>query len=747
MGNAKPGLTKILCAAAVLLVLTAAAFIFKSASEEEVVTHKSEAPSGEHLYTNRLIHEKSPYLLQHAHNPVDWYPWGKEAFDKAVAEDKPIFLSIGYSTCHWCHVMEKESFENADIARLLNEYFVPIKVDREERPDIDKIYMSFVVASTGSGGWPMSVFLTPERKPFYGGTYFPPKDMYGRPGFDTLLRKIHATWTDQKEKVKASSEQFIQLFEESVTRGREGDVSETLLLSGYRHYLSMYDASEGGFGGAPKFPSAHGLSFLMRYYARTGESEALKMAEKTLIKMAEGGIRDHVGGGFHRYSVDAEWFLPHFEKMLYDQAMMMRAYTEAYQITGNPLYRTVAEETGRYVIRDLMDKDGGFYSAEDADSPVSMDSSEKKEGAFYVWKYETLSEVLGKDFKIFAYLYGVDVTGNILNDPHGEFDQQNHLAVKKSAQSAAAEFNISVDEVEAVRSRSLSALSEIRNKRLRPHLDDKILTDWNGLMIDALAYSGFVFENQQFISSASAAAERILKEFRNSEGHLYHRFRDGEAAIEGQLDDYAFFLKGLLTLYQSTQQPKWLRSADGLAGQMVSKFQDATDGTFYMTLGSEDDYLISRPKDFQDGALPAGSSVAAYTLLEAGALMQNSQLEQAGRRLVEATAGHAESSGTSFSYLLQAVDFALGPVKEVVLSADRLSDVKPFLDVMRSEFLPRTVVVVRTQGDDEFVQEFLPYAVLQSPIDHLPTAYICKDHVCQLPTTDIDKFSNNLKQK
>lgn len=722
-------------------------FIFSLIFGGNSLTHSADTQNQTHAFTNRLINEKSPYLLQHAHNPVDWYAWGKEAFDKAKAEDKPIFLSIGYSTCHWCHVMEKESFENETVAKVLNEYFIPIKVDREERPDIDKIYMSFVVASTGSGGWPMSVFLTPDRKPFYGGTYFPPEDRYGRPGFVTLLEKIHTKWTSQKEQVKASSEQFLEFFEESVIQTHEGSVNTSLLLSGYRHYLSLYDASQGGFGGAPKFPSAHGLSFLLRYYARSNETEALRMVEHTLTKMAEGGLRDHVGGGFHRYSVDAEWFLPHFEKMLYDQALLLRAYTEAYQVTKNEFFRTVAEEIAMYVLRDLSDVEGGFYSAEDADSLVSSDAKEKKEGAFYVWSYSDLSKALGKDLDVFNYLYGVDLTGNITQDPHGEFDQQNHLSIQKSVASTAEKFQISIEEVQRIQARSLAHLFDLRNKKPRPHLDDKILTDWNGLMIDALAYAGFVFKNEDFLAAASKAADRILNSFRDEDGNLFHRYRDGEAAIEGQLDDYAFLLKGLLTLYQSTHEAKWLRSADGIADQMIVRFQDVSDGTFFMTLGHPGEYLISRPKDFQDGALPSGSSVAAYSLLEIGSLTQHKRYLETGQRLVTASAGRAESSGMSFAYLLQAVDYMIGPIREVVLSANERKGIEPFLDVIREHFLPRTTVAFRLEGDAKFIEQYIPYAIYQKPMNNLPTAYVCKDHVCQLPTDDVIKFIDNIKQK
>ena len=501
------------------------------------------AQSEAERHTNRLVHEKSPYLLQHAHNPVDWYPWGDEAFEKAKKEDKPIFLSVGYSTCHWCHVMEEESFSNPEMAKIMNDNFISIKVDREERPDVDNIYMQVVMTMTGSGGWPMTVILTPDLKPFFGGTYFPPEDRWGSPGLKSILNTIASKWETERTQILASSESITQAVraEAQSKAAMSHALDEKTLEKAYQQFRSQFDSRFGGFGDAPKFPRSHTLSFLLRYWKRPGDGKALEMVEKTLQEMAKGGMYDHLGGGFHRYSTDGQWRVPHFEKMLYDQAILSKSYLEAYQATGKEEYAQIAREIFGYVLRDMTGSNGAFYSAEDADStPDPAQPKKKSEGAFYIWSHDEIVEALGKErADIFNFYFGVEPNGNAPQDPHGEFKGRNILYVGHSLDETAKRLGKSPQEIETILKETKQILFSIRSKRLRPHLDDKVLTDWNGLMISSLAFASRALDEPRYAESAKKAADFLLEKMKRKDGRLMHRYREGEVAIPGFIEDYA----------------------------------------------------------------------------------------------------------------------------------------------------------------------------------------------------------------
>lgn len=557
------------------------------AQAENYVPHsnKQEAQAGyASTKANRLVNEKSPYLQQHAYNPVDWYPWGDEAFAKAQKEEKPIFLSVGYSTCHWCHVMERESFTNLEIAALLNKHFVCIKVDREERPDIDRIYMTFVQTTAGRGGWPMSVFMTPDRKPFFGGTYFPPEGRWQRPGFKDILLKISGEWDQNRSTLLTSATKLTDRLREFTKPSIESGIvlQDKILDSAFAWYRNAYDGKLGGFGNSPKFPRPVNFNFLFRYYSRSREKQALEMATNTLRQMAAGGVRDHVGGGFHRYSTDRRWFLPHFEKMLYDQAQLTVAYLEAYQITGDEFFAEVAREILQYVTRDLRSEQGGFFSAEDADSPIGKDRPEEKaEGAFYVWTQTELEYLLGEESKLFGTYYGVKMEGNIAQDPFGEFEDQNLLSIVTTRRALRVEFGKDENEVDDLLEAGRRKLLTARKQRPRPNLDDKILTSWNGLMISAFSKASQTLGEKSYLNIARQAADFNEKHLYDSNTQtLKRRYRDGEAGIEGMLDDYAFFIQGLLDLYEASLENKWLERAIGLQETQNRLFRDEKGEAF-----------------------------------------------------------------------------------------------------------------------------------------------------------------------
>jgi len=607
---------------------------------------------------NRLAREKSPYLLQHAHNPVDWYPWGEEAFEKARLEDKPIFLSVGYSTCHWCHVMERESFENPAIAEAMNQHFVPVKVDREERPDVDRIYMLFVQASTGGGGWPMSVWLTPDLVPFYGGTYFPPVDAGGRPGFLTVLGRIAEAWSSGRQRIREAGANALEQLRVYIEPARRsGMLDEDVLDAGFRAFRATFDPARGGFETAPKFPRPVTLNFLLAYWRRTRNQEALDMALATLRGMARGGMRDHLGGGFHRYSVDERWFLPHFEKMLYDQAQLASAYLDAFRISGDNALAEVARGILEYVLRDMTSAQGAFYSAEDADSLVGTASGSKVgEGAFYVWTRDEIIAALGEPLgELFARHYGAEAGGNVRHDFHGEFLSKNILyeAVPIGDADRAA-----IDEARA-------RLLKARSKRPRPHLDDKILTGWNGLMISAFAKAAHVLGDKAYLNAARRAAEFIWNSmYAPGSGVLMRRYRGGEAAIPGFLDDYVSFAQSLADLHEVTGEPGYLEKAILLTDSFIQRFEDGNSGGFYATEENSDD-LVLRIKDDYDGAEPSANSLAAILLLRMARFTCREDYQRAADRTLAAFGGRLADAPHALPQMLVAYIRALEQPRNV----------------------------------------------------------------------------------
>src|SRR5256714_7584829 len=578
-------------------------------------------------HTNRPAREKSPYLLQHAHNPVDWYPWGEEAFEKARRENKPIFLSIGYSTCHWCHVMAHESFENAQVAAIMNREFVNIKVDREERPDVDRVYMTFVQATTGGGGWPMSVWLTPDLKPFVGGTYFPPEDRYGQPGFKKVLERIATAWKENHDKIVEQGSKIVEALRESQSGGKpESKIDSTVLDAAYRQLDRSYDPKEGGFGNAPKFPRPVTLNFLTRSYARDPKSDsakhALEMALFTLRKMAAGGMHDHIGGGFHRYSVDRYWHVPHFEKMLYDQAQLAVAYLDAFQITGDRQFESVARDILDYVARDMTSKEGGFFSAEDADSPVvagigDPGHGKTAEGAFYVWTQKEIDDALGDSAEVFDFHYGVQAHGNAPegSDPHDEFRGKNILIERHTIADTARHFKKREGEIARILRQSREKLFGIRGQRPRPHLDDKVISAWNGLMISAYARAAQVIDEPRYLEIATRSANFVrAKLYDPSRKILYRSYREGRSNIEGFADDYAMVIQGFLDLYEASFDVECLKFAIELQDTQDRLFFDEKNGGYFSSSGRDDSVFV-RMKDDNDGAEPAASSIAALKML------------------------------------------------------------------------------------------------------------------------------------
>jgi uncharacterized protein YyaL (SSP411 family) len=688
------------------------------------------------LHTNRLSQEKSPYLLQHAHNPVDWRPWGAEAFEEARKQNKPIFLSIGYSTCHWCHVMERESFENDAIAAILNENFICIKVDREERPDVDRIYMTYVQATTGGGGWPMSVWLTPDLKPFVGGTYFPPDDRYGRPGFATALRRIAEAWSKDHDRIVTSSENVLeQLRQETQFAPASGlVVSRDTLESGYSVFRRTFDTRRGGFGSAPKFPRPVTHNFLLRYYARTENKEALDMVVATLHAMAKGGMNDQLGGGFHRYSVDANWFVPHFEKMLYDQAQLAVSYLEAFQLTGDRKLAESARHIFDYVLRDMLDPEGGFYSAEDADSVIDPAKPEEKgEGAFYVWTQAEIESALGQPAaKYFCRHFGVEANGNVHEDPHGEFTGKNIL------------YQAHEDEEPASIAASKIKLLALRSTRVRPHLDDKVLTAWNGLMISAFAKGGAILSEPRYTQAARRSADFILGRLYDPKtGVLLRRYRQQDAAIPGFLDDYAFFTQGLLDLYEADFHLPYLQAAIKLTEKQLELFEDKSGGGFFSTAVG-DSSLVMRMKDDYDGAEPSGNSVTACNLLRLAQMTDRKDFRGATDRLLRAFAPRIGAQPVTAPQMLAAYEFSLSKPKQIVLVGRE--GLPALLHELNSRFLPHKIVLlVDGEPSRKALSAYLPVIETMTERDGKATAYVCENYACQLPTADPKKFAELLE--
>jgi len=679
---------------------------------------------------NRLINETSPYLLKHAHNPVDWYPWGSEALERARSEGKPILLSIGYSSCHWCHVMERESFENEAIAGLMNERFVCVKVDREEHPDVDHVFMQAVQAMTGSGGWPLTVFLTPEGEPFYGGTYFPPEDARGLPGFPRVLQTVADAYRDRRPAVIDAAHQLVS----SVNRMSDIEpvvqaLDAHVLDEAYDALGPSFDPGNGGFGLAPKFPQPMTLEFLLRSHHRTGNPQALNMVELTLARMAAGGIYDQVGGGFHRYSTDARWLVPHFEKMLYDNALLSRLYLHAYQVTGNPGYRRVAEEVLDYVLREMTDANGGFYSAQDADT-------EGEEGRYYVWTLPEIINVLGReDGELVAQYLGATEQGN--------FEGGNVLHLLTDAQEFAARFATSPEQLQATVDRCKAKLLAARHLRVRPGRDDKILTSWNGMMLQSFAEAASVLGREDYRRAALDNAAFLLRELRR-ENVLMHTYGHGEARIPGYLDDYALLIGGLLAVHRASFEQRWLEEAVSLADAMLLRFWDkGTDGLYYDTAGDHSTLFV-RPREIVDSVKPCGGSAAADVLLRLAIITGDTSHEKRAVAALSSLRDHMTGHPLGFGNWLCALDFHLSEPSEIAL-VGRYNDpdTQALLRVVHSRYGPNDVLVGIEPG-----QSPAPTATLlqhRTMLDGRPTAYLCRHHTCQAPTTDPKALQQQLE--
>jgi uncharacterized protein YyaL (SSP411 family) len=701
---------------------------------------------------NRLASEQSPYLLQHKDNPVDWYPWGDDAFARARAEDKPIFLSIGYSTCHWCHVMEHESFESEALAEILNRSFVSIKVDREERPDVDRVYMTFVQATTGSGGWPMSVWLTPSLQPFYGGTYFPPSARWGKPGFAEILDDIARVWREERDKVVQSAAHIVERLRTLAAAARGGQLvpPPPILERATQEFAASFDQRRGGFGNAPKFPRPAELLFLLREYARTGNEEPRDMVLLTLRAMALGGMRDHLGGGFHRYSVDGEWRVPHFEKMLYDQAQLVIAYVEAAQVTGDPFYVDVAVDTLDYVRRDLSDPGGAFYSAEDADSlppeKASDPAAHKMEGAFYIWTDEEVREVLGPDADIFRQYFGVRPGGNAPFDPQNEFTNKNLLYTAMPVEQIAADSSCTVEEVESALRRARLTLLERRSTRPRPHLDDKILTAWNGLMIAAFARAGRVVEGQErFLDDARRAADFIRAHlWREADGRLLRRYRNGDASVEGYAEDYAYLIFGLLELFQGDGDPAWLEWALTLQRRQDELFWDAEGGGWFSTTGTDPSVLLRLKEDY-DGAEPTASAVSVMNLLLLSHLTASAAMEERIERTFGAFASRAAQMGRAVPMMLSALSMYHAGIAQIVIAGDPSGDdTRALRRTVHEKYLPSALLVAVRPAHRDTMARTLPWIATLGPDDRGATAYVCRDFTCQAPAASAAELAAQL---
>ena len=678
---------------------------------------------------NRLIHETSPYLRQHAHNPVDWFPWGEEAFRKAREENKPIFLSIGYAACHWCHVMERESFEDPETAEILNRYFVSIKVDREERPDIDNIYMNAVQAMTGHGGWPLSVFLTPDGVPFYGGTYYPPTDRHGLPSFKRVLLSIAHAWETRREDLIRNGQQVLSHIHHLAHLRGEGDLSSSLLENAFHTLAAHFDEHNGGFGTAPKFPQPMNLDLLLRAWQRFEFDRALVMVERTLEFMAYGGIYDQIGGGFHRYSVDAMWLVPHFEKMLYDNALLPRVYLHAWQITHYPLYRRVVEETLDYVLREMTTPMGGFCSTQDADS-------EGEEGRFYLWTPEEIEAVLDRETArvVMAY-YGVQ--------PGGNFEGRSILHVPTAPDVVAERLGMRLEDLEAIIERARKALYAARAQRVWPGRDDKVQTSWNGMMMATLAEAGRVLEIPRYVTAAAQAANFLLTALRREDGRLWHTWKDGQPRVLGYLEDYAHLIDGLLRLYEATFDPRWLVVAQELAQDMVDLFWDSQAELFYDT-GHDHETLIVRPRDIFDNAYPSGNSMAADVLLRLGILMDNAVFRDLAEKVLVQSAELMAKMPTGLGHMLSVLDMYLGPVAEVALiGPPGRDDTEALVRATFAPYRPNKVVALASPEHPNLAER-VPLLAHKRAVDGRATAYVCRHYACDAPTTDPEILTTQL---
>lgn len=686
----------------------------------------------ENIGANRLVHEKSPYLLQHAHNPVSWYPWGEEAFETATVEDKPVFLSIGYSTCHWCHVMERESFEDSQVADLINDVFIPIKVDREERPDLDHIYMTVCQMLTGSGGWPLTIFMTPSKKPFFAATYIPKEDRFGRSGLISMIPKIKEHWTHRRNDVTDSSEKIVEALRNLDSEQPGESPGREVLDRTFVAFRESYDEDHGGFGMAPKFPSPHNLLFLLRYWKRSGEEKALQMVEGTLQAMRRGGLFDQVGKGFHRYSTDRMWLVPHFEKMLYDQALIAMAYLETFQATGKALYGEVAKEIFNYVLRDMTSPEGGFYSAEDADS-------EGVEGKCYVWSEEEIRAILTKEEADFIKpIFGIEKKGNYRGESIGRQTGTNILHLKQDLAEEARQIGTSEGELEKQVASVSDRLYQARLKKVPPYKDDKILADWNGLMIAALAKGAQIFGSDQYAEAAARASHFLLQQMMDSRGRLLHRYRDGEAAILAHLDDYAFLVWGLIELYEATFDAEFLKEASRLNSDMLSRFWDSEKGGLFFAAEDGEDLLL-RKKESGDGAVPSGNSVAFLNLLRLSRFFGNRDLERKAGDMGRTFSKTIQTYPSGHSFFLSALDFALGPSYEVIIVGDKKAeDTKTMACAMQSRFIPNKVLLLKGGGESgSDMENVTPLVKDRNSLGGRATAYVCSENRCLAPTTDV----------
>jgi len=678
---------------------------------------------------NRLANETSPYLLQHSENPVEWYPWGEEALDLSKAAEKPILLSIGYAACHWCHVMAHESFEDPETAAIMNDHFINIKVDREERPDLDNIYMSAVVAMTGQGGWPMTVVLTPEGEPFFGGTYYPPQPRYGMPSFKQVLMAVIDAWENRREEIQETTNQVLEhINRDYVLQGQEGNLSQELLNTAVGALAGKFDSVEGGFGGAPKFPPSMTIEFLLREYRRSGDEHSLHMAEFTLKKMAFGGMYDQIGGGFARYSVDNHWLVPHFEKMLYDNAQLARVYLHAWQVTRDPLYRRITEQTLDYVLQEMTHAQGGFYSSQDADS-------EGFEGKFYVWTVGEIEAVLGDQAKLFMDYYGVTENGN--------WEGVNILYVQNNPEEFSASKGMNLEEFQSALSSTRQKLYKVRAQRVWPGLDDKVLTAWNGLMMAAFAEAGRSLKRPDYLATAQSNAEFLYSTMRTTDGRLMRTWKDGsEAHYNAYLEDYTYLAEGLLALYQSNFDPRWYTWAGELVDHMIAHNYDSDKGGFFDTSDDHED-LIHRPKDVQDNAVPSGNAMAATVLLKLSLLSGEGQYWDMAASSVSSMLNAMSQHPNAFAQWLGAASFMLGEPKEIAIIGDTsAADTNRMLEVIDSPYHPNLVVAAGRKGD----QETVPLLADRPQIDGKATAYVCQQFVCKAPVTQPEKLAAQLTQ-
>jgi uncharacterized protein len=676
-------------------------------------------------HTNSLINETSPYLLQHAHNPVDWHAWNEAALQKAKDEDKPILLSIGYSACHWCHVMEHESFEDEQTAAIMNDNFINIKVDMEERPDLDKIYMNFVQLSTGSGGWPMTVFLTPDGRPFFGGTYFPPTPRYNMPSFQQILLSITNAWDEKRDEILHSANDIVGEIRRVGLMETAGETpSEDLSETAFQSFVRNFDAKNGGFGGAPKFPAPMALEFLLSFYRRTGNENALRMVLHTCNRMAFGGIYDQLGGGFHRYTVDAIWLTPHFEKMLYDNAQLTRVYLHLYQITKDEFYKKIAVETLAYVKREMTDVKGGFYTAQDADS-------EGVEGKFFVWTPAEVTEILGeRDAPPFLFYYDISEDGN--------FEEKNILNVKNPIAETAEVFDLSEEELKESLERGKEKLFAAREKRIKPFRDEKVLTAWNGLMLKAFAEAAGILDSEEYLDIARRNADFLLENLQ-TDGRLLRTWKDGEAKLNAYLEDYANFADGLFALYEVSGEVKYLREAKRLADAMIEHFWDEDGGGFYFTSNDHEELLI-RSKDYNDNATPSGNSAAADVLLKLAKVFGEEKYERTATAVLRLVTPQIRRYPSAFGRSLDVLEFFLGRVREIVIIGERGNDLERYVF---ENFIPNKVLVLTEEAQEN--EDFIPLLENRSKLEGKPTAYVCENFTCRRPVDTIESLQAQLE--